>query len=293
VAVSIAAHLILGPREEPFLGAMLESIASASTVLIVNDNAPHPSPHTQTLWASPFGKEKRLVVDRTEFSGFAAARNICLRLHREHDAGAWVMFVDADEVHGEGVRRIAARLDRLPAKYDFVDGYTWHFFASFDFYTSIERRMMFFRYAPDIRWEGAVHERLRGLTGKRIALPYLYAHYGHTLEPRRHAEKGRHYSSLGAPGNVLREDELDDFDVVRYFAPVYPRLLRFSGGHPTAARETIERLRGGLASHHRLTREVVEDQPAFIRVGNILRKLNYELRWRGKAVDPVARGLIG
>jgi hypothetical protein len=153
--------------------------------------------------------------------------------------------------------------------------------------------MMFFRYAPDIRWEGAVHERLRGLTGKRIALPYLYAHYGHTLEPRRHAEKGRHYSSLGAPGNVLREDELDDFDVVRYFAPVYPRLLRFSGGHPTAARETIERLRGGLASHHRLTREVVEDQPAFIRVGNILRKLNYELRWRGKAADPVARGLIG
>jgi len=275
------------------LGAMLESIASSANLLIVNDNAPHPSPHTQTLWASPFGKEKRLVVDRTEFSGFAAARNVCLRLHREHDAGDWVAFVDADEVHGEGVRRIAARLNRVPAEYDFVDGYTWHFFGSFDFYTSIERRMMFFRFAPDIRWEGAVHERLLGLSGKRIAVPYLYAHYGHTLEPRRHAEKGRHYSSLGAPGNVLREDELDDFDVVRYFAPVYPRLLRFSGAHPTGARETIERLRGGLASHHRLTRDVVERQPALIRFGNVLRKLNYELRWRGKAVDPVARSLIG
>ncbi|MGA8475594.1 MAG: hypothetical protein WB681_11025 [Candidatus Cybelea sp.] len=291
--MTIAAHLILGPREEPFLGAMLESIASSATLLIVNDNAPHPSPHTETLWGSPFGKEKRLVVDRTEFSGFAAARNVCLRLHREHDAGAWVMFVDADEVHGEGVRRIAARLDRVPAQYDFVDGYTWHFFASFDFYTSIERRMMFFRYSPDIRWEGAVHERLRGLTGKRIAVPYLYAHYGHTLEPRRHAEKGRHYSSLGAPGNVLREDELNDFDVVRYFAPVYPRLLRFAGAHPAAARATIDRLRGGLASHHRLTREVVERQPPVIRFGNVFRKLNYELRWRGKAVIPIARSLIG
>lgn len=275
------------------MGAMLESIASSSSLLIVNDNAPDPSPHTQTLWASPFGKGKRLVVDRTEFSGFAAARNVCLRLHREHDAGAWVMFVDADEVHGEGVRRIAARLDRVPAQYDFVEGYTWHFFASFDFYTSIERRMMFFRYAPDVRWEGAVHERLHGLTGKRIAVPYLYAHYGHTLQPRRHAEKGRQYSSLGAPGNVLREDELDDFDVVRYFAPVYPRLLRFSNAHPVAARETIERLRGGLASHHRLTREVVDRQPALIRFVNVVRKLNYELRWRGKAVYPIARSLIG
>ena len=75
-----------------------------------------------------------------------------------------------------------------------------------------------------------------GLDGTRIALPYVYGHYGHTLEPRRHAEKGRHYSSLGAPGNVLREDELDEFDVDAYFAPVYPRLLRFTGEHPRAAR---------------------------------------------------------
>jgi hypothetical protein len=43
----IAAHLILGPREEPFLGAMLESIAGAVAIVIVNDNAPDSSPHAQ------------------------------------------------------------------------------------------------------------------------------------------------------------------------------------------------------------------------------------------------------
>ena len=42
---AIAAHLILGAREEPFLEAMLESVSGAATLLIVNDNAPDPSPH--------------------------------------------------------------------------------------------------------------------------------------------------------------------------------------------------------------------------------------------------------
>ncbi len=291
--MSIAAHLILGPREEPFLEAMLESIASSTNLLIVNDNAPDPSPHTATLAASRFGRESRLVVERTAFSGFADARNVCLRLHAEHAAGEWVAFVDADEVHGERLARVAQRLDRVPAAFDFVDGYTWHFFASFDYYTSIERRMMFFRFAPDLRWEGPVHEQLRGLNGRRVALPYVYAHYGHTLHPRRHAEKARQYSALGAPGNVLREDELDGFDVARYYAPVYPRLLRFSGRHPSLGRRTVERLRRDLRIEHALTRELASRQPSRRKIRNLARKLNYELRWRSRVLDPLARALAG
>jgi hypothetical protein len=272
---------------------MLDSISQAATLLIVNDNAPDPSPHREALLASRFARESRLLVDRTPFAGFDAARNICLRLHRERNAGAWVLFVDADEVHGEAISGIAKRLDRVPVGYDFVDGYTWHFFGSFDYYTSIERRMMFFRYRAELRWDGAVHEHLRELHGKRIALPYVYAHYGHTLAPRRHAEKGRHYSSLGAPGNVLREEQLDGFDVADYFRPVYPRLLRFSGAHPDAAVETLERLRPELEAHHRLTAEIAAGQPLSIKLRNALRKLNYELRWRTRTLDPSARIFCG
>jgi hypothetical protein len=288
---SIAAHLILGPRDEPFLGAMLDSLTGVASTLIVNDNAPDPSPHEAALARSVFARQGRLVVDRTPFSGFAAARNVCLRRHREHGAAPWIAFIDADEVHGVVARRIAQRLDRVPAEYDFVDGYTWHFFGSFDYYTSIERRMMFFRYTPDLRWEGAVHERLLDCNGKRLALPYVYAHYGHTLDPRRHAEKGRHYSSLGAPGNVLREDELGDFDVARYFAPVYPRLLRFNGAHPEAARAVLYRLSEQLRPHHELTDRIVSAQPFFVKTRNLVRKLNYEFRWRSRALAPLARHL--
>jgi hypothetical protein len=257
--------------------------------LIVNDNSPDPSPHEATLTRSRFGTEGRLIVDRSPFENFAAARNICLRIHEQRRAGEWVAFVDADEVHGPPVRRIAHRLGGVPEDYDFVDGYTWHFFGSFDYYTSIERRMMFFRFRENVRWEGAVHERLLGLSGKRIVLPYVYAHYGHTMEPRRHAEKGRHYSSLGAPGNVLREEELDDFEVERYFAPVYPRLLRFSGRHPAAAGPTLDILRPKLERDHRLTEAAFRAQPLGVKVVNVIRRYNYEVRWRSRFIAPLNR----
>ena len=268
---------------------MLDSIAGAASLLIVNDNSPDPSPHAQTLAQSAFGKAQRVIIDRTPFTGFAAARNVCLKLHAQHGAPPWIAFIDADEVHGEKIGRIAQRLDRVPAEYDFVDGYTWHFFGSFDYYTSIERRMMFFRYVPELRWEGAVHERLRGLSGKRIALPYVYGHYGHTLQPRRHAEKGRLYSSLGAPGNILQEEELDDFDVPRYFAPIYPRLLRFTAAHPPAALSTIMGLQLSLKSHHDLTQRIARAQTVPVKVRNMLRRLNYEMRWRSRGMSPLGR----
>lgn len=289
---SIAAHLIVGPREEPFLGAMLESIAPWVGHLIVNDNAPDPSPHAATLQGSVFGREGRITVDRTPFEGFAGARNACLQVHARCSQARWVAFVDADEVHAPAFGRIAANLHAVPAGVAFVDGYTWHFFQSFDYYTSIERRMALFRFAPGLRWDGAVHERLIGAHGTRVALPYVYAHYGHTLQPRRHAEKGRHYSSLGAPGAVLREDELDDMDVARYFAPEYPRLLRFRGVHPPAALNALERLRPQLAQSHALTERIVRAQPISIKLRNAVRKLNYELRWRGRALDPLARRVM-
>jgi hypothetical protein len=291
----VAAHLIVGAREEPFLGALCESLKDACETLIVNDNAPDPSPHAAALQETPFAKSGRLVVDRTPFTDFSAARNICLRLHRERDAGDWVAFVDADEVHGSIVRRIAANLHDVPAGIDFVDGYTWHFFQSFDRYMSIERRMAFFRFTPDLCWKGSVHERLHGLPGARIALPYVYAHYGWVIPARSHAQKGRQYLSLGAPGQVVHESEMDRVEAENYFefADRWARVLRFTGSHPPAARPVIERLsRERAAEFGRIERLIEQRQPPPQRIRNAIMKMNYELRWRGRAFDPLARRLL-
>jgi hypothetical protein len=292
LTVRVAAHLIVGAREEPFLPALLASIDRAVTTLIVNDNSPEPSPHAAALAGSTFARENRLIVDRTAFTDFAHARNVCLRLHAERDAGEWAMFVDADEVHDEVLERIAARLGSVSDVYDFVDGYSRQFFASFDWFESIGRQRLFFRFHPGLSWEGAVHERLCGHSGKRLALPYVFQHYSHALTPRRFAEKGRLYSSLGAPGEIVPEEDLASIDAARYFADVYPRLLRYRGVHPPAARVTIERLRAELAGHHALTERQVRAQSPLARLGNAIARLNYEQRWRLRALRPLARALV-
>src|SRR5581483_890521 len=240
---SIAAHVILGSKPEPFLAPLLTSLEGVVDTVIINDNSPEPSPHTHTLNASAFSQHGTLTIDRTPFTDFATARNICLKIHREQNAAEWIAFVAADEVHGETVKTIAKNIAKVPVGIDFVDGYTWHFFQSPDLYTSIERRMMFFRALPDVRWEGRVHEQLRGFSGKRLPLPYVYGHYGHVLSSRRHAEKGRLYSSLGQSGDVVAEDRLDVIDPSEYFRSVWPRLLRFHGTHPIAVQSLLERFR--------------------------------------------------
>ena len=288
-----AAHLIVGSRDEPFLGPLLESMGGAVDALVVNDNSHGLSPHEETLRASWFGRTGRLFVDRAPFTDFSTARNRCLDLHAQIAGGPWAAFVDADEVHGEAFRRVARNLDAVPAEYDFVDAYTWHFFQSFDLYTSIERRMAFFRVKPGVRWEGPVHEQLRGLDGRRLALPYVYAHYGHVLPPRRHAEKGRQYAGLGQIGEVVPEEKLDAIDPAIYFRSMWPIVLRFTARHPAAARAVVAELRQEYAPQQARAAELVRAaQPALVRARNVALKLNYEQRWRSRLANPLARRLL-
>lgn len=288
-----AAHLIVGSRDEPFLGPLLESMGGAVDALVVNDNSHGVSPHEETLRGSWFGRTGRLFLDRSPFTDFSAARNRCLDLHAQIGGGPWAAFVDADEVHGEAFRRVARNLDAVPAEYDFVDAYTWHFFQSFDLYTSIERRMAFFRVKPGVRWEGPVHEQLRGLDGRRLALPYVYAHYGHVLPPRRHAEKGRQYAGLGQTGEVVPEEKLDALDPAVYFRSIWPIALRFTARHPEAARTVVAELQQEYAPQQARAAELVRAaQPPLVRARNVALKLNYEQRWRSRLANPLARRLL-
>lgn len=289
----VAAHLILGPREEPFLAAMLQSIRGACDVVLVNDNSPEPSPHARTLAESAFAAEGALVVDRTPFTDFSAARNVCTRLHEERDAGDWMLFVDADEVHGPQLARIARNLASVPREVDFVDGYTWHFFQSFGWYRSIERAKMFIRVTPGFHWEGAVHEKLHGPAGKRIALPYVFAHYGWVLPIERQAQKERQYAALGRPGQMLPQHELAQPELERSFAHEWRTAMRFRGQHPPAA----ERIRAELFVRLKAQFDAVDAivpryQPPGQRAMNGLMRANYEQRWRLRALNPLARRLL-
>lgn len=289
----VAAHLILGPREEPFLAALLESLRGSAGTVLVNDNSPEPSPHAAVLAQSAFARENRLVVDRTPFTDFSAARNVCIALHERLDAGEWMLFVDADEVHAPQLPRIAGNLHRVPTSIDYIDGYTWHFFQSFDWYRSIERAKMFIRACPGMRWEGIVHEKLHGPGGARIAVPYIFGHYGWVLPIERQAAKERLYASLGRPGKMLPPEELDAPDLERSFREEWRTVLRFRGTHPAAAQPAIAALCETLAAQFSAVDRIVPSQQSVRdRINNAFMRVNYEQRWRLRALNPLARQLL-
>jgi hypothetical protein len=290
----IAAHLIVGRNEESFLPALLRSLEDVVDYVVANDNSGDPGgPNAQTLAASAFAQRRTLIVDRAPFVDFADARNRTLAIHRELGLGEWAAFVDADEVHRPIAATIARNLPTLPAEIAIVDGYTRHYFQSFRLYTSIERRMSFFRVSPTVHWTGRVHERLTGVTGTHLALPYVYDHYGAVFSMHRQAAKGRQYSSLGQAGPTVAEADEPGVRVVDYFHSLWPLVLRYRGDHPAAVADLQAALE--RAEHERFAwseHTAAQFQPPHVRAANLVRRANFEYRWRGRALDPRAQRLM-
>ncbi len=291
----IAAHLIVGARPEPFLPALLRSLIGVADTVIVDENsALSESDNLRILTNSFFGQQQALRLIRSTFTDFCTARNRCINLHAEQDTAQWVAFVDADEVHGPAAKIIANNLDHVPPSINFIDGYTYHFVQAFDWYRSIERRMTFHRFSPSLRWVGAVHEHLEGIVETRLAIPYLYAHYGHVLPAQRHAEKNLQYAQLGDQGSAVYPDDFDTIDPEDYFASSWPQLMRFFGEHAPAADTVIAELKDTLAGHFATSTKLVQAYRGGLR-GKILRafwRANYDLRWRSRWLDPRARRLL-
>src|SRR5579872_2746061 len=128
----IVAHIIVGQKPEPYFAAALESIADACDCVVVNDNSGSAqSINALTAAQSRLGRSGRLVLVRTAFSDFSAARNACIEATPEQFRDGWALFTDADEVHGLELRALAAVLPRLGPEVDAVDGYSRHFVARF------------------------------------------------------------------------------------------------------------------------------------------------------------------
>ena len=285
----IVAHLIIGARREPYLPAVLESIADVCTRAIVNDNSGSiPGPNDDFLQESRLGSAGRIAVLRTTFSGFDAARNACIDAMHADLSGAWALFVDADEVHGAELREMAALLPKLPDDVDAVDGYSRHFVGSFDWWLSVERRLCFFRNDPARRWHGRVHERLEPI-GRRAVLPCIWAHYGHVVTPRMEWEKSRLYSSLGQPGFAPTDDELTVVNAEMAWGRMRGDVMRFDGEHPAAARPVLERLRRDWAPAFADVDALFSSCPPPVRLRRALRRANFKRLVQLRRIEAAVR----
>jgi hypothetical protein len=242
----IACALCVGANPEPYLEATLASIAPVVDVLVVNDNSGlERSANVATLEGSAFARDGRLNLFRHEFRGFDAMRNDAAADLASVAQPDWVLFLDADEVHGAQIASIASSvLPNLAPSVTQLDAYTFHFWGSFRWISDIARRMMFYRFDPRLRWEHAVHEKLVGLSGTSVVLPYVYHHYGNVLPPALLAAKHRRYFEYG---NAVPEPVAPEAASASLYIDRAAEVRPFAGHHPANAKPVIEKLEAEFA----------------------------------------------
>jgi hypothetical protein len=278
----IVAHIIVGAKPEPYLAASLEAIADVCDHAVINDNSGLPASANAPIYSrSRLAATGRLTILRTKFENFSVARNACIEAMPRSFTGGWILFVDADEVHGAELPAMANLLDRLPDDIDGVDGYSRHYWGSFRWWVAIDRRLCFFRHTPRVRWVGKVHERLVG-ADRRAVLPTVWAHYGHVVTPRMEWEKSRLYASLGQTDWAPDDAALAAASPSDVYGQRALRAMPHRGAHATYALPAIAALsREWLANFNEIDRLVALQGPAD-RARNALRAINYArlLGWR-------------
>jgi hypothetical protein len=250
-------------------------------VLVVNDNSGLArSDNVAALERSAFAARGALHVRRHRFVDFADMRNRAFEDARAlvtDPAPDWMLFLDADEVHGEQVRYIAREiLPRLRASVGSVDAYTNHLYGTFRWVTDTARRFCFYRYSPGLRWENAVHEKVRGLLGSSLVVPYTYQHYGNVVPPAALAQKYGVYYALGndVPEPVRVSDATAAMFVKRA-ADVRP----YRGTHPASARATLAALEAEFAEEFAIVDAgFVAHRDARMRAASRLRGINEAVR---------------
>ncbi len=246
--VTIACALCVGGARELYLEPALAALADAVDALVVNDNSGLArSDNVATLEASAFAERGALRIARHPFHDFADMRDRAFaELRALGTRPDWVLFLDADEVHGEQIRYIAREiLPRLGAEYGSVDAYTYHFLGTFGWITDVARRFIFYRYAPELRWENAVHEKILGLRGKALVLSYAYHHYGNVVPPAMLARKHGRYFELGNP---VPKPPAADAATAEIYLRKASEVRPYRAPHPRIARATIAALAAEFAN---------------------------------------------
>ncbi len=278
----IVAHLIVGRKPELYLGNALEAIADVCTHAVVADTSQGSNAaNAAAIAASRLAREGRLTRVVTGFRDFAAARNECMDATPVALRDGWALVVDADEVHTPALESVGTLLPRLPQSVEAVDGYLRHFAGSFAWWTDLNRTRLFFRMSAQRRWAGAVHERLSPPL-RRIALPYVWFHYGHVVTPREEAEKGILYRSLGQNDPAATAEQALMATPASVWAQLLRRALPYEGEHPPVMADQIRAISAERCDLFREVDALARRQTWRDRLKNTTRELNARrlLAWR-------------
>ena len=258
-SVTLCAIMLMGGKEEPFLGACLESLADAVDFVVINDNSgllQHPN--RMTVESSRLFQSGCIQLVESEFIGFGPCRDLCMDwIRREKIDPAWIIFVDCDEVHTRSLITITKEiLPVLPQNIGIVDGYFWQCYQDAQFVLSLDHRHnLMFRYHPEIRWTGQVHEHVNHLRGHRLVLPYCYFHYGYLKSPQDIVEKSKMYKMLGDASQP------DENAVVEIVAAMAQKVTLFQGRHPDITKAPLDAV---ASQNHDRARFITQVESRFL-----------------------------
>ena len=234
--MDIAALMIIGKKTEPFLPACLEALNECVDLLVINDNSEMVDhPNLQVIQASKLFHAGKIKLIQSAFVSFSYCRNLCFDyLRNSATKPNWVLIVDADEVHTPFFQTLTRRiLPALDSSVGVVESYVYDFIQSPRLYRSLDHRhRLILRYNIKLRWEGAVHEQLTGITGKTLVLPYIFFHYGALKPPEAMMQKWALYQAMGdeASGSHLE-------NVKKILQKDARSVFRFHTDHPHVTKE--------------------------------------------------------
>lgn len=278
----IIATMIISNRTEPFLSACLECLSDCVDLVVINDNSSDKkNPNLETIKKSRLFAENKIKLLFNEFKGFGDARNKYLDYLKEIkvDSNSWVIKLDSDEVHPESLSVITRQiLPNLPKSIGVVDTYFFHFMQSFDHVYSIDRRHdLFVRYNPDLYWDGAVHEKLRGQKGKRIIVPYLFYHYGYVNLKDDILQRWKLYAKCGDNAH----EDLDSIEKDTFLNWEGTHCIKFSGEHPSSMKTIINQMRktrGEEFENYDVMINKHLEKNKLLNLKNFFRFVNYRIR---------------
>jgi hypothetical protein len=133
-----------------------------------------------------------------------------------------------------------------------------------------------------LRWENAVHEKIVGLRGTALVLPYVYHHYGNVAPPALLARKHGAYYALG---NRVPQPVSEAAATIDVYLEKAADVRRYRGSHPALVRPTL----AAIASSSRDRFEAIDAgfaraQPSR-RACSALRSLNETLRVELRRVE--------
>lgn len=281
--MQVVAILLVGSRPEPYLPAVLDGLVGGVDRLVVNDNSGLArSSNRDVIESSRLHNEGRVTIVEAPFEGFSRARNNCLdviRADRSGDPPTWVLMVDADEVHGPRLATLTSRiLPTLVASVGGVDGYVVQFMQTLDFFISIDRRHnLLFKLDSSVRYERDVHERLLGVNGRRLCLPYTYFHYGYVRPNQQILEKWVQYHGLG--DRTYHKDAFPSEADPTMFLDQVPLCIPYVWKQPPALRAIDPAQLGPRDATLEFEQHVTAYlQHPWPRTRAWLRRLNYRLR---------------